>query len=313
MDENNLNYILKAYLRFRKSRSSNKGFTILEILMAILITAMVLYAMLSLVVNLLGLEKRETAKNQVQQDMGQAIDYIATELKQAVYIYEGQNLENLVSFPDEVHPILGFWKIEKVPYRSNPEGNQKLPDSCSGAAASECYQLKTSRNTYTLVIYSLKRDNTEIWEGPARITRFQLRKYDPDNLANLTKNPGYVDPDSSNFADWSPTEVINYSEAKNADVLVDLVDYHPEGSVPDCGDYMLSTPTLPDNNTSFYACVKPRETATNAGEFAEAIVYLRGNAAERAGKRGSRNSVYLPSLQRRVQARSVFNRTPPGF
>ena len=265
--------------------------------MAILVASIVVYAMLSLVVNLLGTERQETAKTQTQIEMGQAMDYIASEMEQAAYIYEGEclvegrgvgngndptycpGLTNVISFPPEVTPVLAFWKLEEVPYVTNPTGSQQLPDRCLDLAQNqqeECYAIKNSRSSYTLVVYGLRTDDTDTWEGPARITRYELRKYNSDNLVALEQTNGYTDPQDPGitFQTWPdacnntgcnapPTLPNNYSD----DVLIDLVDDDRDantgGTATICDNYDYGTTTTttyslsPPTNTpdGFYACV----------------------------------------------------------
>lgn len=321
MARKNFQYLLKIYLAAVRQRKT-AGFTLLELLMAIVVGSIVIYAMLALVVNLLGTEQRETAKSQVQQEMAQAMDYIAAEVQQAIYVYEGQclvnggttsdgkscpGLRNIgINFGNNV-PVLAFWKIE-------PIKASELPDTCD---TPQCKNLMTSLNTYNLVIYGLKTDNpNNTWEGPARITRFELPQYmkQPSTEKIDPTQPKYnQDPRTANFVGWQPTNLaINYDDPQYSGVLVDLIDYNPEAQAPNCtewgADYTLSPQSPPNNNTSFYACVK---SPNSNGLMQDAIVYLRGNAVKKAGQPiGNRNSVYLPSIQRRVQARSVYGKDP---
>lgn len=341
MNRPNLKNILKNYLKSRQTKN-HAGFTILEVLMAISVGSIVTYGMLALVVNLLGTDQRETAKSQTQAEMDQALDYIATEMQQAVYIYEGDclgtneiknddgstkcvGLANSIDFDSaEVTPVLAFWKLEEVPYQKNPTPEQELPECNKGDDDyAECYAIKTNRHTYTLVVYGLieDQDPDDIWAGPARITRFQLRKY--DELSTLTKTDGYQtvdeeDPKDVGFAEWKSSTETKLDNSNNP-VLVDLVDDPTlEPVAQDCPilnegednelQYSLS-PAIGTPN-SFYTCVRP---SLGSGYLQDVIVYLRGNAAARAGEAGSRDRVYLPALQTRVKARSVFDRKPPGL
>lgn len=335
-----LQFYLRKYLAASR-KSQTAGFTLLELLMAIAVAGIVLYGMLSLVVSLLGIEQKETAKSQVQQEMDRALDYIAADVQKAVYIYEGEcltaargsagdeeycpGLDNVLKFStSNVIPILAFWKLEELPYREGATGTEALPTSCSPAPAGttqeDCFTVLTSRHASTLVVYGLKTQPSATWEGPATITRYQLRKYKSDELSTLTKTQNYVDPRTTgkNYQTW-PCDTTGancqaqqaYAESganKNADVLVDLVDTGLIGTnAPSCADSDYSR-AANAAHSSFYACVKPPKLAS--GNFQDAIIFLRGNAAKKAGQSGSRNPVYLPSLQRRVQARSLYETTP---
>jgi prepilin-type N-terminal cleavage/methylation domain-containing protein len=345
-----LNHIQIIYKRFRSylNHPKDSGFTLLELLMAIAVSSIVVYAMLSLVVSLLETEKRETAKTQTQIEIGQAMDYIASEIEQAAYIYEGPclgvgrdsdgnpangdescpGLSNFITFPDGLTPVLAFWKLETVPYNTPTNSNEALPEKCSSmplVSQEECYGIKNSRSSYTLVVYGIRTDtNDTSWDGPARITRYQLRKYKSDELKNLTKTPEYLannqDPQTTGFQKWpctgrpcSITKITQY----NDDVLVDLIDDDKDSStggtqeICSKSNYANTTYSLsPAANTpdGFYACVS---SPGGSGGYQDAVIFIRGNAAARAGEANSRKDVYLPSISRRVKAGTLLDRKPP--
>jgi prepilin-type N-terminal cleavage/methylation domain-containing protein len=345
-----LNHIQIIYKKCRSylSQTKDSGFTLLEVLMAIAVSIVVVYAMLSLVVSLLETEREETAKTQTQIEIGQAMDYIASEIEQAAYIYEGPclvggradnastqtneycpGLSNVITFPaTEFAPVLAFWKLEAVPYNTPTNSNEALPDSCLKRPPNlqeECYAIKNSRSSYTLVVYGLRTDaNDTSWDGPARITRYELRKYKSDDLNNLTKTVEYLannqDPQNTGFQTWpctgtacSPKPITQYNDV----VLVDLIDddkvSNTGGTQEICSksNYANTTYSLsPAANTpdGFYACVS---SPGGSGGYQDAVIFMRGNAAARAGEPGSRKDVYLPNISRRVKASTLLNRTPP--
>lgn len=318
MGRNNRELIFKTYIAHLRQKQTG-GFTLLELLMAIVVGSIVMYAMMSLVLSLLGTEKRETAKSQIQQEMSLAMDYIGSELQEAVYIYPGDCLDGTaggtnecvdlrpqINFPAGIQPILAFWKLEPVPYTAD----DSLPADCSTVSSpTECRDLKTRGHTYTLVVYSLRENQAEPWEGPAQITRYRLRKY--EELSSLTPTPPFdkndPDPKPSNFGQWTASGTIQTTLGDHP-VLVDSVDNLDQPQLANCPTDYTRSAVDGDDISSFYACVRnPGE-----GTMQDAIVFLRGNAVKRAGQPdGSRNPVYLPSLQRQVQARSVFLREPP--
>ncbi|MCT7988541.1 prepilin-type N-terminal cleavage/methylation domain-containing protein [Laspinema olomoucense] len=327
MGRKNRELIFKTYIAHLRQKQT-AGFTLLELLMAIVVGSIVMYAMMTLVLSLLGTEKQETAKSQIQQEMGLAMDYIASEMQEAVYIYPGNCLDGVdggtdgctdlrtqINFPQEIHPILAFWKLEPIPYTED----DNLPEDCTAlptAQAGDCRDLKTRGHTYTLVVYSLRVNLAQlgqnpinqagvVWQGPAQITRYRLRKYDP--LASLTPTPGFEqDPNPSNFGEW-PSGGIQTIPLDHP-VLVDSVDNQNQPELEDCPDDYTRSAVSGNNISSFYACVRN----PGRGTMQDAIVFLRGNAIARAGQPpASRNPTYLPSLQRQVQARSVFQREPP--
>lgn len=287
------------------------------------------------------------ALSRTQEEMAMALDYIESDLKQAVYVYEGEcltgrpddpitknidescpGLSKVISFPTGVTPILAFWKLDEVPYSTKSE--DQLPADCTATPDSAaCNALKISRNTYTLVVYSLRTDTPsgETWEGPARLTRYQLRQY--SNLSAMTETSGWRDPAGVNFTKWPcddqnagcTTAQLAYSEGgtnKTADVLVDVVDNQDNPAAVACPDSNPAAVACPDSNpystakatgfSSFYAFVR----RPNQGSSQDVIVYLRGNAIKRAGMIG-RNPSYLPQLQAQIKTRTVFNYIPPDL
>jgi hypothetical protein len=207
----------KLLLRpLHKSRPA--GFSVSELLIGSVVAGMAITGLLVLMVNLLQDNQREQASGSVEDDMRRALDYIARDLQEAVYVYTGDQLESdrqpapnnilglnnyLPNFGTGVRPILAFWKVENLPYDSS----SSLPANCATAFTGnqpmidECNKVKVERRTYTLVVYTQSTNNSGGWQGESRIERYQLRKY--SNLATLAITPGYVDPVAqSNFERW---------------------------------------------------------------------------------------------------------------
>ncbi|MBO0350993.1 prepilin-type N-terminal cleavage/methylation domain-containing protein [Phormidium pseudopriestleyi FRX01] len=322
---NKINKRLKRHLASLHQPQPESGFTLMELLMAILVGGMITYGMLALVVSLLGTEKQETAKSQVQQEMNQALDYIASEIQQAVFIYNQDKFPPLakLNLGDKVQPVIAFWKATPIkvqdlalPPDSNPCANHPSPD---------CRLVLRNLQTYNLVIYGVRENKPdEIWqEGAARIIRYEMKQY--SDFATLTETPEYRSPpvapsvipvrpsSGDEFREWEPVANINWGNAgKSSAVLVDGLDYQGVNA-PQCPDpdYKLAMPPNPTTNPlndSFYACARSFSSEVSQ----DAILFLRGNAATRAGQPDSRNTGYLPSFERRVQALTVLNRRPPS-
>lgn len=337
----------KTYIFRRQGNSA--GFTLIELLVSVAIGWIVISGLIYFIVQMLRTDRQEYALSETQREMSMAMDYIASELREAVYVYEGeclnttgrpddQNTTNVnefcpglakyIKFPDSVKPVLAFWKPEKVPYSN--EAKDKFPAGNACTQDSSCKELQLSRHTYTLVVYALRNDSPsgETWQGPARITRYQLRKYDSLSALTLTTN-NWSEP-YPDFGSWPCTSSTDckaqpdYDEGtdKTATVLVDLVDL--SGDIPfapypkDPNDptdeptkknYSESKPDITVNgqqNTSFYAYIRRPTT----GQSQDIIVYLRGNAVKRAGVSAFNSPGFFPSLRAQVQTRSTFNRTP---
>lgn len=85
-DRLNLSKWLNCLLKPPKVQS---GFTLIEVLIAAAIGSIIISSLLWLLVNLISTERRESALNETERDMKRTLDYIASDLKQAVYIYDG--------------------------------------------------------------------------------------------------------------------------------------------------------------------------------------------------------------------------------
>lgn len=321
------------------------GFTLIELLVTIAVGGIIISALLFFVVQLTRTDRQELARSETEREMTMAMDYIQSDMTEAVYIYEEECLEDSRGNPtddnsnycaglqaddlveDNETPVLAFWKLESLPYRTNPPTNEDIPPGC-GTTDSDfdvrCREVMLRRNSYTLVVYALgeDRDTGDTWEGPARLVRYHLREYDPQRLSTLQVTPGYVAPKGSySFASWPcDTNGENCSRPnQNAwidDTLVDYVDFAtiPQAnSCPTNYNYSRIPSDMETTNSSFYVCVRP---ATEA-QSQDAILFLRGNAIKRAGLRDMRTedtpsneipTSYLPTIQGQVITRSTFNK-----
>jgi prepilin-type N-terminal cleavage/methylation domain-containing protein len=237
--------LLQTLLRKRQP----KGFTLTELLVSIIISGIIVVGLLTLVVDLLGNDQRDSSRNETQREMQMAMDYIVQDLREAIYVYDGRRLVNSTSGTATISPltqfipdfsaqdgarlILAFWKPEAVPYQAS---GGAIPANCLTAFAAndprqqECVDLQVSRTTYTLVVYLQTQSSTPPWQGRSRIIRYTLRKY--TNLATLARSTGYVDPTTeASFLNWpydSGNTLRQVARPTAADwpsaVLVDFVD-----------------------------------------------------------------------------------------
>ncbi|MFB2922218.1 prepilin-type N-terminal cleavage/methylation domain-containing protein [Aerosakkonema funiforme] len=250
-------FLLK-HQRVRFGKIKTRGFTILELLVAVVISTFIVIALVDMVIDLLQTDRREYARAETQREMQMALDYMVNDLREAAYVYDNKQLNEsrgstgtvgalknfLPQFPAGMEPILVFWKPEEVPYR---RGQPDL--NCGGSPTPECSQLQVRRRTFTLVAYlqavNQPADRPQ-WKGISRIIRYQLRMYpetafnsSPPNLSTMT--PGYVEPLVNNvsFETWPvaldangnplPAPPRPADDPNNRPVLVDFVDY-PTGA-----------------------------------------------------------------------------------
>jgi len=309
-------------------RSGTAGFTLLELLIVSLISGLLISGLMYLVVELLAADQRESSRTETQRDMQMAMDYISTELKEAVYVYTGECMAGTVVpcpglaaslptvFTADSTPVLAFWKQQPIPNALRvsqcSQGTQTL-----GGQPVPCIL----GNSYSLVVYSLNTANAaQTWQGRARITRYALSEF---NSAGTARTTGYAQV-SSNFDGWTSTTP---RPTGTPDVLVDFVDDGVGATTvvgagnPDCpndpsipGTEYLPSPITSASPTtvapaakSFFACVN-RLTLTST-PYRDVVLFLRGSISGRPGFRGA-DRAFLPTLETRVLTRGVLQREP---
>ncbi len=305
-------------LRFHKflksrRRAHNQGFTLTELLVSIIISALIVSGLLYLVVELLENDARESARNETQREMQLAMNYIATDLREAVYVYDDiSTIEDyLPEFGAGVTPVLAFWKPE---YFTNTD--LAAFDCPNNLTETICFR----RSAYALIVYLQEVNPGDPWSGQSVIRRYRLPQY--SNLATLTESQGYVPPtgevtfqswpfnsDGDNLQDEDP-------EPGNPPVLVDFVANPTVGNARDCEDPTAYTRS-PANSTSFYACVREGDPDPTSGSLLntnqDVFVFLQGDVSGRRGgnSRGFDTSSRLPTLQSQVLVGGVINKDVP--
>lgn len=306
-------------------KQANSGFTLIELLVAMIIATLVITPLLGFMVNILNSDRIEQAKATSEAEIQTAIDYIAQDLEQAVYIYNVNGVEKVstddprgiknqippsatatgcgTSTPN-CFPVLVFWKRETE--------KKALPFVGSTA------QTQDDTFVYSLVAYYLVKDPGGIWSNTARIARFQIKAgvvnpNDPVNANGTTKyvtgrepSDGYKEFDLTNAGStlsdkmnlWTNTGT---AYAAQALTLIDYVDQSTADSpIQNCPTDM---PRVPSDITirGFYACVNSSNTL--------AQVYIRGNALARTSNTNSYsavNSAYFPTASVQVKGRGFL-------
>lgn len=321
-----LTYLWKRWSRGTVRPGTAKGFTLIELLVTTLIAGFLITGLMYLVVELMQTNQRETARTETQREMRLGLDYIANELREAVYVYPGEcidtgvgaandanfcpGLGNHITFPTNSTPVLAFWKLDPLP--------DEILNFCAAQTGDDpnfqgvpCL----SGKSFTLVMYFFSIDNpTDKWKGEARLVRLELPHFqNQNNPAALT--PGYVPiHETDSFRAWPFLDGIDAQAGGQAAgttaVLVDFVSLATNGMVPVCPGvdvYSISPePANPSERFSFYACV--RDPDDLAGFNQDSILYLKGNAK---GKPGVRTDGFLPTLSTQVLNRGVVDKSPP--
>lgn len=312
-----------------------EGFTLIELLVVMLIASGIVSGLLYLVVELQQTDQRESSRSETQREMQLALDYISGELREAVYVYEGECLTGRGSRTDEDFcpgivnyipanltaanqsiPVLAFWKQQRLP--------SVVRQACADGSA-EPGTPCLAGSSYALIVYSLSTANpNNIWDGNARITRYALTQFDSTGA----RNPSWTNPGiNQRFQQWPLDAEGNNLQATRPgntgiEVLVDFVDdgtgaiadnvplWNNVGQAcPGTDEYNLSLDedSLTGafaNAKTFYACVSDTPIIQNR----DTIVYLRGNARGRPGVGG--NNTFLPTLETRVLSRVVLGKSP---
>jgi prepilin-type N-terminal cleavage/methylation domain-containing protein len=205
-------------LSLRLKGGKVEGFTLLELLVAMVIGSIITLIMLSGVISLMGTNQRESAVSDTQRDAQAAIDYMSRDLREAIYVYDGRCLSDTTANSNRVElepavgttsaaycsallnflpaslkaetqlPVLAFWRVDPLldPLKKFCETNAKQwVDPATAAAKTDPAKQRlaalpcASRTSYTLVVYSLDWSNPGgIWRGRARLKRYQLPQYE---------------------------------------------------------------------------------------------------------------------------------------
>jgi len=201
--KNLLRLLLKTQQHQNRSKQAQteKGMTLVELLVGAIMAFLIITPMLGFVVDMLNTDRREQVKSNTEQDVQAAVDFIAQDLNQAIYIYDNNTLNTVASDgtagirsqlptpPGGGTPILVFWKRQQITNAVSVETNPinlTLPKDCNSNICNDTY-------VRSLVAYYLVTDNPpSIWcqpsgaSCPSRIERYEIREG--------VRNPNSPDP-----------------------------------------------------------------------------------------------------------------------
>lgn len=332
--ESLIKLLLKNQLKSNRY-STSAGFTLIELLVAMIMTFLILTPLLTFVVNMLDTDRKEQVKSNTEQDMQTAVDFIAQDMSQAVYIYNNTGIDAIkakLAPASNGTPVLVFWKRElvkqTVPVLSPVSNCKTTPDSCDDTYV------------YSLVAYYIDPNNTNgIWsDKAARIKRFSIRDCvkhpsDPSLCITATNaNPNLSSVVESSRADATlnfqpfnlklPGETLSKRMnkwpsqigASGQEVDPGVTPIFTGNVLIDYVDKNTGTPTPTPNCTSpdeeqvpatlsggFYACVNSSKNL--------ARVFIRGNAQARLEKTATyndNNKDYFPTVSAQVQGLGVL-------
>ncbi|MEW6491350.1 MAG: hormogonium polysaccharide secretion pseudopilin HpsC [Cyanobacteriota bacterium] len=326
--------LLLAY-KFKEPKPSQTkgGFTLIELLVGLVLALLVILPLLGFMVNILSSDRQEQAKANSAQEIQTALDYIARDVEQAIYIYDAHGLSKIqASLPTPANsvPVLVFWKRQFVP--------NVIPTA----------QGNDDAFVYALVAYYVRTLPTAECTKPtstvsctAQITRTLIknvakdRSNEPiDNDERAQGSPGFVmfDPKVSSSVEeimnaWPPTgtdidRVAGNIQDNTPEVLIDYIDQTAVTGDPKlCPSIQRSTvpPGIadasaydtanyqqvpkPTSTIGFFACVDVEKTS--------AQIFMRGNALARLRPKSNpptyveSQAAYFPRASIQVKGRGL--------
>jgi type II secretory pathway component PulJ len=328
-----LQTLITYKLKQPKPSQNNGGFTLIELLVGLVLSLLVILPLLGFMVNLLQTDRQEQAKASSEQEIQGALSYIARDLEQAVYIYDGYGVDQIkadLPTPANSVPVLVFWKRQFVP-DVIPTGATKKDDAFTYALVA--YYLKTTPQSACTA--------TDTWSCTAQITRVLYRE-SVKNGKDANGNDIIVDSGDSNFLNFGESaqqnnlplsgveDIMNawtspsIDKTKNLEVLIDYIDQTPIDTPVKCSPIQrTSAPsgvTPATYNTANYHQV-PLPTAIGASGFytcvdvdnTSAQVFIRGNALARLRRKTqpptyvAEQSAYFPRASIQVKGRGLFS------
>jgi type II secretory pathway pseudopilin PulG len=204
---------------------TDKGMTLVELLVGAIMAFLIITPMLGFVVDMLNTDRREQVKSTTEQDIQAAVDFIAQDLSQAIYIYDNNPAPTSTATttatgipallagkfippenPGTQTPILVFWKRRQIKYAvpvnttTTTQPNDCIRGETAPGTKGEC------NDTYvlSLVAYYQVNDKQNTWcqpsgnDCPTRIARYEIS----DGVKNPNPpdpaKPYYYDPDTNN-------------------------------------------------------------------------------------------------------------------
>lgn len=251
---------------------TEKGMTLVELLVGSIMAFLIITPMLAFVVDMLNTDRREQVKTNTEQDIQAALDFIAQDLSQAIYIYDNNPATistptttatgipallagNFIPPPDATQtPILVFWKRQILP-NSLPLAAGAQPNTCTTTPTGA----NTCNDTYVLalVAYYEVRDANSIWCQPSgapcpnRIVRYQIKDglRDPNSTnpdpsqryftgvtTGQQRSPGFFPGTTTQpgFDISRPTQNVTAgANLGTPEVLVNYIDHSPRPAVTD--------------------------------------------------------------------------------
>lgn len=343
---NSLRTLLAHKLKNNKPKLNHGGFTLIELLVAMIVAVLIIAPLLRFMITIVDTDRKEQAKATSEQEIQAAIDYIARDLEQAVYIYDKSGVQRnnnnqnhtqsgiqdqIPPFANEIDgcnednctPVLVFWKRKYLDRDDevNVNGtNRKIRELTNG----------NDTFVYALVAYYLIDDDNPTWSNISRIGRFEIRdkveNVDP-NQADIPASPGFKDFDLSKRGSTLKQKLNQWEKGAGdydtpVQILVDYIDNTATGIEPDCPSVFPQD----DRRDLSDAEIQQKEedlqvpSQINGGFYAcvdadkrIAQLFLRGNALARLKTKPEdyeykpNRSSYFPSVTLQIEGRGFLN------
>jgi len=200
---------------------TDKGMTLVELLVGAIMAFLIITPMIGFVVDMLNTDRREQVKSNTEQDIQAAVNFIAQDLSQAIYIYDNKTLNNAapdgtpgiigqLPTPPGGTPILVFWKRQQIRTAVSVDTSPARipPNACEEDTCNDTY-------VRSLVAYYQINDGDPIWcqpsspNCPTRIARYEIREG--------VRNPDSADPTQPYYGPGQANEGQLASDAFNPD------------------------------------------------------------------------------------------------
>jgi type II secretory pathway pseudopilin PulG len=217
-----LRLLLKSQHQQNRSKpaQTEKGMTLIELLIGTVMAFLIITPMLGFVVDMLNTDRREQVKSNTEQDIQAAVDFIAQDLNQAIYIYDNSadgvpalTTKTFIPTVTNGTPILVFWKRQQLK-NSLPITAGDAPNTCTDSTPLTGTGACNDSYVLSLVAYYQVSDTNTTWcqpsggTCPTRIVRYQIQ----DGLKNPAQSAN-ADPVQRYFADGVLTDGQKLSKA----------------------------------------------------------------------------------------------------
>ena len=228
--------------------------------------------MLGFVVDMLNTDRREQVKSTTEQDIQAAVDFIAQDLSQAIYIYDNNPVPTSTATTtatgipallagkfippadNNQTPILVFWKRRQI--ENAVPVNATLTPTPMDCAPGEC----NDAYVLSLVAYYQVKERQNTWcqpsgnDCPTRIARYEISDGVKDPSSPDPNNPYYYAPETNKYAPHKafdtkfdiskPTENVTLGPDNfgKPEVLVNYIDHSLKQLAVDECQKALSNP-----------------------------------------------------------------------